>query len=161
MLQLCGEYGLRNKREILRVSRVLAQLRKSARELLTLDEKDTKRIFEGGAILRRCQRLGLLSGESVGLDNVLSLKVKDFMDRRLQTLVLKKGHAKSIHHARVLIRQKHIRVGKQVVDVPSYLVRVDSEKHIDFAVNSPFAPGGKPGRKARASLKKKSGGDDE
>ena len=74
-LQLCGEYGLRNKREILRVSRVLAQLRKSARELLTLDEKDTKRIFEGGAILRRCQRLGLLSGESVGLDNVLSLKV--------------------------------------------------------------------------------------
>jgi small subunit ribosomal protein S9e len=77
-LQLCGEYGLRNKREILRVSRVLAQLRKSARELLTLDEKDTKRIFEGGAILRRCQRLGLLSGESVGLDNVLSLKVSEF-----------------------------------------------------------------------------------
>lgn len=74
-LQLCGEYGLRNKREILRVSRVLAQLRKSARELLTLDEKDTKRIFEGGAILRRCQRLGLLSGEGVGLDSVLSLKV--------------------------------------------------------------------------------------
>ena len=91
----------------------------------------------------------------------------------------------------------------QVVDVPSYLVRVDSEKHIDFAVNSPFAPrlapvpsfphfdvfcfvlvvcvacvgecfacvpssplrdpsvSGKPGRKARATLKKKSGGDDE
>ena len=74
-LQLCGEYGLRNKREILRVSRVLAQLRKSARELLTLDEKDTKRIFEGGAILRRCQRLGLLGGENVGLDSVLSLEV--------------------------------------------------------------------------------------
>ena len=78
-LQLCGEYGLRNKREILRVSRVLAQLRKSARELLTLDEKDTKRIFEGGAILRRCQRLGLLSGETVGLDNVLSLKVSELV----------------------------------------------------------------------------------
>ena len=75
-LQLCGEYGLRNKREILRVSRVLAQLRKSARELLTRDEKDTKRIFEGGAILRRCQRLGLLSGDQVNLDSVLALKVR-------------------------------------------------------------------------------------
>ncbi len=34
-----------------------------------------------------------------------------------------------------------LRSFSQVVDVPSYLVRVDSEKHIDFAVNSPFAPG--------------------
>lgn len=60
------------------------------------------------------------------------------------------GLAKSIHHARVLIRQRHIRVGKQVVNIPSFMVRVDSQKHIDFALTSPFG-GGRPGRVKRKS----------
>merc|ERR1739841_284764 len=34
--------------------------------------------------------------------------------------------------------QRHIRVGKQIVNVPSFLVRVDSQKHIDFSLKSPF-----------------------
>ena len=34
---------------------------------------------------------------------------QDFLERRLQTLVFKLGLAKSMHHARVLIRQRHIR----------------------------------------------------
>lgn len=46
-LKLIGEYGLRNKREVWRVKYALAKIRKSARELLTLEEKDTKRLFEG------------------------------------------------------------------------------------------------------------------
>ena len=84
----------------------------------------------------------------------------------LQTLVFKLGLAKSIHHARVLIRQRHIRVGKQIVTVPSFIVRVDSQKHIDFALNSPFG-GGRPGRNKRKKLAAKAskggggGGGDE
>ena len=46
-LKLIGEYGLRNKREVWRVKYALAKIRKSARELLTLEEKDAKRLFEG------------------------------------------------------------------------------------------------------------------
>ena len=46
-LKLIGEYGLRNKREVWRVKYTLAKIRKAARELLTLEEKDTKRLFEG------------------------------------------------------------------------------------------------------------------
>ena len=159
---MIGEYGLRNKREILRVARVLATLRKSARTLLTKDEKDVTRVFEGGSILRRCLRLGLLNEENLSLDSVLSLKVADFMERRLQTKVFKMGLAKSIHHARVLIKQRHIRVGKQVVDVPSFMVRVDSEKHVDFAMNSPFGSG-RPGRVKRRSIKRaqEAGGDED
>ena len=88
------------------------------------------------------------------LDYVLALTPADFLERRLQTLVFKLGLAKSIHHARVLIRQRHIRVGKQICDIPSFLVRVDSEKHIDFALTSPFG-GGRPGRVRR---KRKGGG---
>ncbi|OEU18418.1 ribosomal protein S4 [Fragilariopsis cylindrus CCMP1102] len=114
-LKLVGEYGLRCK------------LRKSARTLLTLDPKDPKRIFEGTALPKR-----IFEGTAL-------------LRRILQTKVYKQGLAKSIHHARVLIRQRHIRVGSQLVNVPSFNVRTSSEKHIDFAVNSPYGQG-PPGR---------------
>ncbi|XP_065176243.1 small ribosomal subunit protein uS4 [Sycon ciliatum] len=156
-LKLIGEYGLRNKREVWRVKYALAKIRKAARELLTLDEKDPKRLFEGNALLRRLVRIGVLDEQRMKLDFVLGLKVEDFLERRLQTQVFKLGLAKSIHHARVLIRQRHIRVRKQVVNVPSFVVRLDSQKHIDFSMKSPFG-GGRPGRCKRKNLTKKSGG---
>ena len=46
-LELIGKFGLRNKREVWRVRYTLAKIRKAARELLTLDEKEPKRLFEG------------------------------------------------------------------------------------------------------------------
>lgn len=152
-LKLIGEFGLKNKREVWRVKYTLAKIRKAARELLTLDEKDPKRLFEGNALLRRLVRIGVLDESRMKLDYVLGLRIEDFMERRLQTQVFKHGLAKSIHHARVLIRQRHIRVRKQVVNIPSFIVRLDSEKHIDFSVKSPFG-GGRPGRVKRKNLKK-------
>lgn len=178
---------------------VLSKIRNAARSLLQLEEKDPKRIFEGQALMRRLYKYGLLNESQDKLDYALALRANDMLERRLQTLVFKQGLAKSIHHARVLIRQKHIRlvrgrgvaaagwlhgnayacmqalaappsrmpprpacslplalrsrsVGKQVVDVPSFLVRVDSQKHIDFALTSPFG-GGRPGRVKRRNQK--------
>jgi small subunit ribosomal protein S9e len=161
-LKLVGEYGLRNKRELWRVQYALSRIRNNARELLTMDEKSQRRIFEGEALLRRMMRYGLLDETQNKLDFVLALTVENFLERRLQTLVFKTGLAKSIHHARVLIKQRHIRVGKQIVNVASFLVRLDSQKHIDFAISSPFG-GGPPGRVKRknmkAASKKASGGD--
>lgn len=56
-----------------------------------------------------------------------------------------------------------ISVGKQIVNVPSFIVRLDSQKHIDFALSSPFG-GGRPGRVRRKKAKKseeKEGGEEE
>jgi len=156
-LKVVGEYGLKNKREVWRVQFALAKIRTAARVLLTLDEKDETRIFQGEAMLRRMQRLGLLSDSERKLDYILGLTTAKIMERRLQTKVFKHGLAKSVHHARTLIRQRHIRVGKQIVNVPSFLVRVESEKHIDFALTSPLG-GGRPGRVKRR--KQAAGGDD-
>jgi small subunit ribosomal protein S9e len=128
-----------------------------------LDTKDPKRLFETDPLIRRLKRYGLLTEEENSLDDILKLTTQIFMERRLQTKVFKLNLAKSIHHARVLIRQRHIRVGKQVVNVPSFLVRTDSEKHIDLAVNSPYGQG-RPGRVARRRAAQKAaaaGGDDE
>jgi small subunit ribosomal protein S9e len=151
-LQLAGKYGLRNKTEIYRVTYTLARIRKAARELLTLEEKDPKRLFEGNALIRRLIRIGVLDKSKNKLDYVLGLKVEDFLERRLQTQVFKLGLAKSIHHARVLIRQRHIRVGKHIVDIPSFVVRLDSQKLIDFALTSPYG-GGRAGRVKRRTLR--------
>lgn len=136
----------------------MAKIRKAARELLTLDEKDPRRLFQGNALLRRLVRIGVLDESRMKLDYVLGLRIEDFLERRLQTQVFKHGLAKSIHHARVLIRQRHIRVRKQVVNVPSFVVRLDSEKHIDFSLNSPFG-GGRPGRVKRKNMRKVASGE--
>merc|ERR1711928_289843 len=145
-LKLIGEFGLKNKKEVWRVKLLLAKVRKAARNLLTLEDKDPKRLFEGNALLRRLVRVGVLDEQHMKLDYVLGLKMEDFMERRLQT--------------RVFNRQRHIRVRKQVGDVPSYVVRLDSQKHIDFSLKSPLA-GGRPGRVARKNKGKNKGGDDD
>jgi hypothetical protein len=62
--------------------------------------------------MRRMYKYGLLNETQDKLDYVLALSPQDFLERRLQTLVFKQGLAKSIHHARVLIRQRHIRCGR-------------------------------------------------
>ena len=51
-------------------------------------------------------------------------------------------------------------VGKQIVNVPSFVVRLDSQKHIDFALTSPFG-GGRPGRVRRKKAKAAEKGGDE
>jgi small subunit ribosomal protein S9e len=144
-MKLLGEYGLRCKREIWRAQLALAKVRSAARKLLTLDEKDPKRIFEGDALLRRMVRYGVLNPDEKRLDDVLRLSTQRFLERRLQTKVYKMNYAKSVHHARTLIFQRHIRVGKQLVNQPNFLVRSDSEGHIDFALHSPYnAATGRP-----------------
>merc|ERR1712185_169641 len=157
---ILGQFGLKNKREIWRVRLALAKLRATARTLLTKDEKDPERIFQGQALMRRMIRYGILDEDKQRLDYVLGLKLENFLERRLQTLVFKRGLAKSIHHARVLIRQRHIRVGRQIVTVPSFMVRVESQPHIEFALSSPFG-GGRAGRVKRKNAAARGGDDAE
>lgn len=160
-LKVVGQYGLRCKREVWRVQLTLAKIRKAARELLTLDERDPRRLFEGDALIRRIVKLGLLKEGERKLDYVLGLTLDQFMERRLQTVICnQKSLAKSVHHARVLIRQRHIAVGKNMVNIPSFMVRTTSENHIAYADTSCFVT------KAMGRTKKKksaggAGGDDD
>ena len=140
-IQLVGEYGLRNKRELWRVHYTLAHLRKVARDLLTLDPKDPRRRFEGDALIRRLQAMSILTPEQSTLEFVLGLQARDLLDRRLQTFITRQQKlATTIHEARTLIHQRHIAVGDQLVNIPSFMVRADSGRHVQFHVTSTLAP---------------------
>lgn len=134
-LLLLGTYGLKNKREIWRVQYMLARIRKAARILLTLPENHPKRVFEGEALIRRMTRLGVLKNDQKKLDYVLGLTIKQFLDRRLQSIVFSKmNFASSTHEARTLIFQKKVSINRsnrrQVINIPSYMVRTRNEEHI-------------------------------
>lgn len=100
-------------------------------------------------------RYGFLGNEELKLDYVLGLTVNKILDKRLQTRIYQEGfHTKSIHQARLLIRQRHVKVGKNLVDAPQFAVRTESEKKINLAPNSPYETK-KPGRTSRKKNKGK------
>ena len=133
-LLLIGKYGLKNKKEVWRVQYVLSRIRKAARDLLTLEENDPRRIFEGAALISRMMRIGVLTKDQGQLDYVLGLTTKQFLDRRLQTIVYESKNASSIHQARSLIFQKKIGITKglrrQIINIPSFIVRKENEGNI-------------------------------
>jgi len=89
-------------------------------------------------ILGRLKRLGILP-EGAVLDNILDLAMEDILERRLQTLVLRRGLAKTTYQARQLITHGHIAIGDRKVFSPSYLVHKEEEDDLDYASTSALA----------------------
>lgn len=128
-------YGLKNKQEIWRMESVLKKFTDQAKKLITATGEQAEK--EQKQMMKRLERLGLLQA-GAQIDNVLGLKIENIMDRRLQTLVFKKGLARSVKQARQFIIHEHILVGDKKISVPAYLVPTAEETHIRFAVKSPF-----------------------
>jgi small subunit ribosomal protein S4 len=126
-LYIIGSYGLRNKRELWRAQSEVARFRNQARALLALptevrQEKETQ-------LLTFLNRLGLVN-QSATLDDVLNLKIEDLLERRLQTIVMKKGQTKSPQQARQMVAHGHVSLGNRIVNIPGYLVRREEEQQI-------------------------------
>lgn len=117
--RLMKEYGLKNKREIWKAETNISRIRAQARKLIVEPEKQEQ-------FLNKLRKIGLID-EKAGLNEVLSLTKRDWLERRLQTIVFKKGLAKTIKEARQLIVHRKILVNDRVVDVPSYVVKKDEE----------------------------------
>ncbi|MEM3306048.1 MAG: 30S ribosomal protein S4, partial [Saccharolobus sp.] len=83
-------------------------------------------------------KLGLLKSQTATVDDILSLTEQDLLERRLQTIVYKKGLASTLYQARQLIVHGHIAIGGKRVTSPGYIVSVDEENLIDYYVTSPY-----------------------
>ena len=134
-LKLIGQYGLRNKRELWRHKTLLSKFRGNARSLLGAPKEQREKLEK--QLLSRLQRLGMLS-ETAVLDNILDLTTEDILERRLQTLVFRKGLGKSIYQARQLISHGHISIENKRVNSPSYLVPQEEEAKIRYTPTSPI-----------------------
>jgi small subunit ribosomal protein S4 len=125
--ELVRKYGLKNKRDIWKAESKLRRIRRQARDLLGSSGEQAE--LEEQKLVGKLQKLGLLKGEA-DLDSVLGLNIEDILERRLQSLVHRKGLARSPKQARQLVVHGHIRVGGRRVTAPSYLVPVEQEETI-------------------------------
>ncbi|HET6589087.1 MAG TPA: 30S ribosomal protein S4 [Candidatus Nitrosocosmicus sp.] len=126
-LYIVGSYGLRNKRELWKAQTEIARIRNQARALLALaidirQEKETQ-------LLNYLSRLGLVADQST-LDDVLNLKIEDILERRLQTIIMKKANLKSPYQARQFVVHGHVSIGNRKINLPGYLVRREEEAQI-------------------------------
>jgi small subunit ribosomal protein S4 len=136
---LVGKYGLKNKEELWRAQSELRQYRREARDLIgsAAGAAATSAEEEGKEFVARLKRIGVLN-EGDSLDDVLALDVTDILERRLQTVVYRKGYANTTKQARQFVTHGHITVDGSRVRVPSYTVDVASEDAIGFDSSSPL-----------------------
>ena len=86
--------------------------------------------------LAKLKKLGILQ-ETAVLDNVLDLTIEDILERRLQTIVFRKGLARTIFQSRQLITHGHVTIDGRRVTIPSYLVpKADETKLIYSPVSA-------------------------
>jgi small subunit ribosomal protein S4 len=148
-LKLLGQYGLRNKHELWRHETMLSKFRGIARSLIGKTPEERKKMEE--ELLARLKKLGVLH-ETAVLDDVLDLTIEDVLERRLQTIIFRKGLAKTIYQARQLITHGHVTIGNQRVTVPGYIVTREDENKIAYAPQSPFANPSHPLRQATVAV---------
>jgi small subunit ribosomal protein S4 len=147
-VELVKRYGLRNKREVWKAHSELKKYRELARKLLA---ESTKGKVEGHVktdienIINRLKRYGLLKTDAV-LDDILSLDVNNFLERRLQTQVHKQGLANTPKQARQFIVHGHIAVAGRKITIPGYHVQSNEELSLGYYVNSELSKESHPSR---------------
>lgn len=129
-------YGLRRKKEIWKAESILRNYRKLARNLAAKRDKEKEKI-----LVDKLVKIGLLNPDA-SLDNVLGLTVEKILERRLQTLVLRKGIASTAMQSRQMIVHGHISVDGRRVRWPGMIVSASEEGKISLS---------KPGEKVEKS----------
>lgn len=115
------EFGLKNKKEIWKADAKVKLMREKAKKLISADESEKNAFFE------RLKKIGL-KVNSIG--DVLSLDKKDYLNRRLQTVLVQKKLATTPKSARQLITHKKVLINGNSINAPSYVVPADLENKI-------------------------------
>ena len=125
---LIEHYGLKNMKELWQAQTEIGRIRRNARLLLS-GAAGSEHIRDN--MFRMLERIGL-ARPGATLDDLLDLKENSLLERRLQTIVFRKGLAKTVKQARQLTVHGFIAVNGRKVNKPSYLVDVKEEAGISY-----------------------------
>jgi small subunit ribosomal protein S4 len=121
--KLLVDYGLKNMRELWTAKTVLRKMRREARRLLA--EEGTGVELRKKDLMKRLERFFLSKDSS--LEELLNLDVSSVLDRRLESVVFRKGLARTILEARQSVVHGHIMVNGRKCSSPSMLVSFKDE----------------------------------
>ncbi len=143
---LKNEYALKNMKELWKVQSNISRVRGNVR--LLLSGSAPNKAMESD-IIASLSKYGIVSN-TAKLDDLLDLKVNSFLERRLQSIVFRKGMARSMRQARQLITHGFISVNGKKASRPGRMLTSEEEQHvsyyrqIDVNVNVKPAPAPKP-----------------
>lgn len=127
---LVKRYGLKNKREIWKAKTAVSKLRRRAKGLIGKDMEEQQNFFD------KLSKKGFVVRD---LSDVLALTEENLFERRLQTVLFKKGIANTVKQARQLIVHKNVLVDGNVVNIPSFVVTRESEDKITLKERKPVS----------------------
>jgi len=136
-------YGLRKKYEIWKMSSLLKTATSQAKQLMATTSKQAEK--EKHQLLERLISLGLLK-KGAKVEDVLKLTLGDIMERRLQTILVRKALARTMLQSRQFILHEHISIADKKIKSPSYLVLAEEESKIQFHTISQMADVNHPER---------------
>jgi small subunit ribosomal protein S4 len=125
--ELKERYGLKNLRELWILDSELRRIRKNVRDVLSGRTEESV----GRDIITRLSRYNIVKGDAK-LDDLLVVNVDSFLERRLQTMVLRKGLAKSMKQARQLVSHGLIAVNGKRLTSPGHLVLASEEDALAY-----------------------------
>ena len=144
--ELTRYYGLKNKKELWKAATIAKRIRKYIRYLNAKSAAGFDISEEEKRFRQKLVKYGLLNPNDE-LTIALNTTVKEILERRLQTIVYRKGLAKTLKQARQLIVHGHIVVGNKVITSPGYLVKKDEEDLVKYHPYSSLANSEHPLRK--------------
>ena len=115
------DFGLKNKKEIWKAEAKIKVMREKAKKLISANKETQQALFD------KLKKMGL-NANSIG--EILALDKKDYLNRRLQTILVKKELTTTMRAARQLITHKKVLVDGKAVNSPSYIVPVKLKNKI-------------------------------
>jgi len=122
------KYGLKNKREVWRSQAKVDYFRRRAKSLAKSSAEE-QQVFFG--------KLNAIGLNTNTIADALALNVEKLLERRLPTIVVKKGLATTQKQARQMVVHKKIFIDGRAIDSPSYLVKIDEENSISVKQSKP------------------------
>jgi len=125
---LVKRYGLKNRREVWKAGFAIGKIRDIAKKLIGGSDEDKEKFVKQ-------QKEKGFPVETIA--DVLALNTEDYLKRRLQSILVKKGLCTKPKQARQFITHKHVSINKNIINAPSHLTTAKEEQEINLDIALP------------------------